>query len=87
MAEVIKVWKRVLFHLGKRRKPLTAGELAEELDLTYAAALSWLRRMKGRGFVRLAAFRNPSGDGAGRRAHVFEITEKGKEKVKYERAK
>lgn len=87
MPENVKVWKRVLFHLSKRRKPTTAEELSKEQKLSYAAALSWLRRMKARGFVRHSAFRNPAGDGAGRRAHVFELTEKGKEKVKYEKLK
>ena len=91
MAE--KYWKDVLAWLVKSGKDeFTAHGITSEFDMSYPSASQMLGRLQAWGYLRLTGFergvqKNPKKRGGGRTCKVYEVTENGHKKVKWEQRK
>ena len=94
----IKFWKGVLLHLAGRKgsEEFTAGDVAAEVGVPYAAAAQLLKRLQVWGDVRVVGFSpavraepNPKKGGSrrgaagGRQRKVYILTDHGKKKAAY----
>ncbi len=83
-----KIWRKVLEWLSGREE-FTAGDVAAGFDLSYPGASQLLERLRRWSYIRILGFdpakRNPRKSPGGRRRKVYELTEKGKKAIEWQK--
>ena len=85
-----KIWRGDLSGLAEENPPrqFTAADVAQEQELSYAAASNLLRRLKTWGHIRLVGFLPAaSKTGQGRRKKVYEVTDHGRKSAAFRKGR